>query len=338
MCLVAATACHADVIVTPWFAMYWDTATTFNGELVPEGSVIDAYDPQGIHCGRHYVGSPLGWPGPGNWGILNVYGDDPYSGQDEGAIQDDSLSFEINGHAAEMTWYDPATGYRWADRGDRMVRLNVPADSVMIAITPIELPDWIGMGWAKTVRVSMRVRNDGNGIDFYSVSSFSPNPHWTVAVQDSFTYADPADTVAVYFDVTSPLWTGGFDTTMWIHYSVYSNLDPTVRVDDSVLMVVSITDAPEDPGNLPGAFELYQNYPNPFNPTTTISFHLNARSQVRLDVFNVLGRAVATFDLGVLSAQTHYFEYDASRLPSGVYFYRIRTDGYTESKKMILLK
>ena len=89
---------------------------------------------------------------------------------------------------------------------------------------------------------------------------------------------------------------------------------------------------------LPESFELSQNYPNPFNPTTAISFALPKAAQVSLTVFNILGQEVARLVDGPMAAGTHQVTFDASNVASGIYFYRIQTDGFTEQKKMVLLK
>jgi len=83
---------------------------------------------------------------------------------------------------------------------------------------------------------------------------------------------------------------------------------------------------------------LEQNVPNPFNPRTSISFTLATESNVRLDVFDVSGRHVATLADGTKSAGRHTVEVDGSALASGVYFYRLNAGGVVMMKKMILLK
>ena len=91
-------------------------------------------------------------------------------------------------------------------------------------------------------------------------------------------------------------------------------------------------------------FKLMQNYPNPFNPATMISFSLLKESNVKITIFNVLGQMVKEFDLNVNSEGFHQFEWNASNVASGIYFYSIHanpTDGSNEFnavKKMILLK
>ncbi|MDR3666325.1 MAG: T9SS type A sorting domain-containing protein [Ignavibacteriaceae bacterium] len=95
---------------------------------------------------------------------------------------------------------------------------------------------------------------------------------------------------------------------------------------------------------LPDQFELAQNYPNPFNPSTTISYSLPYSSMVKLNVFNAIGEKVGQLFNGVQEAGYHNVNFNASSLPSGVYFYSIQTnsvDGtqnFTSTKKMMLLK
>ncbi|MDX2127546.1 MAG: T9SS type A sorting domain-containing protein [Chloroherpetonaceae bacterium] len=88
----------------------------------------------------------------------------------------------------------------------------------------------------------------------------------------------------------------------------------------------------------PRQFELAQNYPNPFNPTTTIRYQLPEASAVRLTIYDVLGREVATLVNGRQNAGTYRVPFNASGLSSGVYFYKLTAGNFTGSKKMILVK
>ena len=86
------------------------------------------------------------------------------------------------------------------------------------------------------------------------------------------------------------------------------------------------------------SFELHPAYPNPFNPSTTIHYELAAASDVEFRVFNTLGEEVASFALGAKTSGEHTFEWNASALPSGVYFGRIEAGTQEETQKLVLLK
>ena len=90
--------------------------------------------------------------------------------------------------------------------------------------------------------------------------------------------------------------------------------------------------------NVPATYNLSQNYPNPFNPTTNISYTLPKTGNVKLVVFDVLGREITTLVNGVKTAGTHVVNFNASSLSSGVYFYRIEANDFTATKKMMLVK
>ncbi|MGA8263083.1 MAG: T9SS type A sorting domain-containing protein [Ignavibacteriaceae bacterium] len=83
---------------------------------------------------------------------------------------------------------------------------------------------------------------------------------------------------------------------------------------------------------------LKQNYPNPFNPTTTIEFTLPEKSNVKLNVYNVLGVKLTTLVQGEKEAGTYSVKFNASRYPSGLFIYELQTDNFKQTKKMIYLK
>jgi len=101
------------------------------------------------------------------------------------------------------------------------------------------------------------------------------------------------------------------------------------------------TDATDIENNIaikPQGYSLSQNYPNPFNPTTTIRYALPEKSVVNIVVFNTRGETVRTLVQKTGSAGYHTLEFNAGDLSSGMYFYRIQAKGFTETRKMILLK
>ncbi len=90
--------------------------------------------------------------------------------------------------------------------------------------------------------------------------------------------------------------------------------------------------------NIINKFELSQNYPNPFNPTTSIQYAINSRQFVSLKVYDVLGKEVAALVNEEKKPGTYEVKFDGSRLSSGIYFYRIKTGSFVQTKKMVLLK
>jgi hypothetical protein len=89
---------------------------------------------------------------------------------------------------------------------------------------------------------------------------------------------------------------------------------------------------------LPARFHLAQNHPNPFNPTTTIRFDLPAPAEVRLVIYDVIGREIATVVSESLDAGRHEVAWNAAHLPSGVYVYRLDAGDSRKERKMVLVK
>jgi hypothetical protein len=88
----------------------------------------------------------------------------------------------------------------------------------------------------------------------------------------------------------------------------------------------------------PNSYKLNQNYPNPFNPTTIISFSIPVQEKVILKVYNILGMEVSTLVNGVQTAGNYSIRFEAKNLPSGIYFYELKTGNFRDVRKMILLK
>jgi hypothetical protein len=123
------------------------------------------------------------------------------------------------------------------------------------------------------------------------------------------------------------------------------NISPSGGVMHADLRV-ALAAAVEDytySAELPESFDLGQNYPNPFNPTTRIKFALSTAANVQLTVYNLLGQSIETLVDDHLPAGVHQLDWTAmgahdTPLPSGVYFYRLQVDGFSLTRKMILLK
>jgi hypothetical protein len=114
---------------------------------------------------------------------------------------------------------------------------------------------------------------------------------------------------------------------------------PALFVMEGNLLTVGI----EDPGSIPASFELSQNYPNPFNPETRIAYSLAKATRVNLTIYNLLGQEVRTLVDGFREAKLHTVTWNAKdnkglEVPSGLYFYRLQTEDYTKTVRMLLIR
>ncbi|HMK39096.1 MAG TPA: T9SS type A sorting domain-containing protein [Bacteroidota bacterium] len=133
------------------------------------------------------------------------------------------------------------------------------------------------------------------------------------------------DSCAMYFGIT-----GSAANNDTIHVGSTFNLDDLALSGTATGVAVQPSQ--------PVTFALSQNFPNPFNPSTLIQYQLPGDGPVRLAVFDILGREVATLVDGVQQQGTHEVRFDGGGLSSGVYFYRLQTSGSVQQRKMILQK
>jgi hypothetical protein len=144
----------------------------------------------------------------------------------------------------------------------------------------------------------------------------------------ALTGANFSNPVLAGFEVVS--FKGAFGTTNWsANWAVFNPINYVIGIQ-------------QISSNVPNGFNLSQNYPNPFNPVTNIKFDIPQSGFVTLKVYNAIGEEVRTLANQNLATGTYKVDFDASALPSGVYFYRLNIEGannsWTETKKMMLVK
>ncbi|MFQ5641824.1 MAG: LamG-like jellyroll fold domain-containing protein, partial [bacterium] len=140
------------------------------------------------------------------------------------------------------------------------------------------------------------------------------------------------------FDELEDLGVGGDGATDDVRdYSLNQNHGDIVGTV-AISGIVTAVDEENSGATVPEQFTLYQNYPNPFNPATTITYSLPKESQVKLTIFDILGREVAVLVDDVKPAGGHRVRFDASQLPSGLYFYRVAAGAFRETRRMLLVK
>ncbi len=160
--------------------------------------------------------------------------------------------------------------------------------------------------------------------DIFEYSGFSPDSANTVTPR--LFYGCPAgdmdgdgkkEYVFVNYKTSFSVWAG--DAYVWV-----VEADKATGVEDEVVM--------------PETNYLAQNFPNPFNPSTTINFNVQKSENVKLTVYDMLGREVATLVNGNLTAGQHSYSFDATKLSSGMYMYRLTIGAWQQTKKMMLVK
>jgi hypothetical protein len=139
----------------------------------------------------------------------------------------------------------------------------------------------------------------------------------------------------------------GSYTSYFLGYDINNNpvygLGPqgdVIRINNYVRLVRTAfsTGINNEGYETPNSFALYQNYPNPFNPMTNIKYDLPKSSFVKLVIFDILGREIETLVNEKQTAGTYESVFNATIYSSGIYFYKLTTDGFINTKKMILLK
>jgi len=161
-------------------------------------------------------------------------------------------------------------------------------------------------------------RGTVSGGDFVAVSGAVIPGHGTTTVPRDYSYTDRSAQAGT-----------------WYYRLKQIDLDGAVHYSDPAKVDVQPGGTGQD---LPAVFSLAQNFPNPFNPETTIRYSLPSRSHVLLAVYNALGERVAVLAEGEQESGFHEVRFDGSALSSGVYFYRLQSAGFVQTKKLSLLR
>ena len=143
------------------------------------------------------------------------------------------------------------------------------------------------------------------------------------------TWSDTSFSLAPYTG-TDSMWIGFRYNMDLTNAGYFVTIDDVFLGDPSSIQQIG--------NNIPDKFALSQNYPNPFNPSTTIKFDLAKNTGVSLIVYNSLGQEVSRIFEGYTQAGSYEATFDASKLSSGTYYYRLTTDSFVETKKMLLIK
>lgn len=147
---------------------------------------------------------------------------------------------------------------------------------------------------------------------------------WTDLVELNFESSNTVPNNAIHWRINDKFW------------HVYDSDNSTTWDKGNFDLVTSLENKNQSGNEF--SYHLSQNYPNPFNPTTTIQYYVPERSTIKLVVYNTIGQEVAVLADGEKEPGSYSFDFNASELPSGIYFYRLQAGSFIQTKKMVLLK
>lgn len=111
-----------------------------------------------------------------------------------------------------------------------------------------------------------------------------------------------------------------------------------LNLNNSAILMQNLVSVGNQNNQVPALFRLYQNYPNPFNPSTVLAFDMPKEGFASLKIYNSIGQEVAVLIDGIVKAGSYQKVFNASSLPSGIYFYKFVTEGFSDVRKMSLIK
>jgi len=300
------------------------------------------------------------FPYPVNYADIGSNWEDPYVSPDEGYMILHSTRRGGFGGQDIYISYKKADGF-WTNPKNLGEKINTSGNDVDADITP----DGKYMTYSKNGDLYWV---SSSFVDSLKHTNFLPYVNRTIlnqtAIKDSiFSYQIPDSTFidddgnnTLRYTATLsngnplPAWlslnfvTGIFsgrpDTAAL--YTIEVTATDTAGASASCIFKITVTNPPtgigEEKDQLTKGFVLNQNFPNPFNPTTVISYQFSVNSDVKLSVFDILGREVATLVNEKKPAGSYAVQWNAVNMPSGIYFYKLQAGKYTEVKKLVLLK
>jgi len=308
--------------------------------------------------------------GEGGWAHLGE-GWTPFIGYDTDLTTDENGGLHLiapvlpsNAEGVYPYWSEQNGIYHFHADESAFALSSGPIDVSISSIASMQLGWQIygDGGWqANGVTMATDLNNDQKlYMAYYTVSD-------TITVGDSFfsyydvmsaysedngeTWSEPQNLTQTFhpnMDETFPHMNRfGVDGEVYIMYQMPDYNQPT-EADDGIpgnylnkiyfLKTTLGSVAIDDEVVRPVSFELKENYPNPFNPSTTIGFSIPTAGMVELTVYDITGRAVQTLHQGFLTAGKHQYTFAGNDLASGAYFYALKSQGFQDVKKMLLVK
>jgi hypothetical protein len=180
------------------------------------------------------------------------------------------------------------------------------------------IDDWDGTGWRQQgVALHFKFTQDGDNLH-YEVKALTEQSH----VDFEGVLSGISFDRFLFFNDGRPNWGNPGQGSMYVNsFQIVQNQGTSVEPNERVAQ-----------------FQLNQNYPNPFNPTTNITFTLDQAQHVKLAVYDALGREVMLLENGLRSAGEHTITFNAVKLNSGIYLYRLSSESFSLTRTMTLIK
>ena len=177
-----------------------------------------------------------------------------------------------------------------------------------------------------------------NAVEVVIPPGFSIGPH-SIIKDPLFTNIGTPTSFDLTIKSNSPTIKAGTNLTSYLAKDITGRLRPaTGPWDMGAYLHDSIADTQPGQVNNPSSFILFQNYPNPFNPSTTIEYKVPLGANIKIKIFDLRGKEITTLVDEFKPEGTYSINFNASNLASGIYFYELISNNYTQTKKMILLK
>ncbi len=210
----------------------------------------------------------------------------------------------------------------------------------VVTFDSLKVNQFVEVKYVKTLlnenlAVKVEIESDAHSVQFNGVVTAASSSNIRLSIPSFSVSSNTIFISSTFTPVQSSSIQVGQSVTVWAEQDQNGNLKAV-----QVQQISSGVTAANDKNNpsLPTAYELKQNYPNPFNPSTDITFTLTKQEEVSLVVYNIIGQEVARLVSGQMSAGSHIVKFNASKLTSGVYLYRLKAGNFVAVKKMLLLK
>jgi hypothetical protein len=234
-----------------------------------------------------------------------------------------SIQYTTGSSTGSISWFSGTPNYYVADNTNTVItgaELEIPSELSLIPL-PVELSSFTATANQNTVDLKWETKTEVNNSGFNVERRINERDWNTIGfVEGSGNSTLPKE----YSFTDKDLFSGG---SKFQYRLKQIDNDGSFEYSDFVEVEV-----------IPTKFELSQNYPNPFNPSTTIRFSLPEETQLKINIYNMLGELVETLAEGTYEAGYHKVTFNASSLPSGAYIYRIESSQFVQIKKMVLMK